>query len=269
MALASLPVSNPFDGMYRAGRTSVNRTIRTTTTIVGVVACAAVAALAAGPAFATPTSTPTSMSTSPPVHTMRTLASVQAAAVTETGKRITSLTAAIGKATANTTLSSSDKTTILETLNRDLTGMKAVAAKIAADSTLVQAEADHSTIFKDYRVYAVSLPQSAYAAIAVNITFSASARLTREEARLSRLLSGKDAAKSTTALQAALTDMSAQIDKATNAVSGLSAGVLAVTPEQYNSNHAVLVPFKASVVAARTALKQARSDAKIVRAALK
>ncbi len=248
----------------------MNRIIRATT-IAGVVACSAFAALGVAPAFADSTgpSAPAPTSSSPAPHAHRTLATVQTAGAAATAKRITSLDTAIDRVAANSTLTGSDKTTILATLNADLGGMKTVAARIAADTTLTQAKADYATIFRNYRVYAVGLRQAAYAELADHVTPTIAARLTAEEARLSGRLSGKDAAKSTSALQADLTDMTAQIAKATGTVSGLAAGALAVTPAQFNSNHAVMAPFTASAAAARAALKQARSDAQTVRAALK
>jgi hypothetical protein len=118
-------------------------------------------------------------------------------------------------------------------------------------------------------VYAVALPQAAYAATADTITSTTAGKLAAAETRLSGLLSGKDSAKSTPALLGDLTDMTTQIGKATSAVSGLAAGALAVTPAQYNTNHAIMAPFKASATTARAALKQALSDAKTVRTALK
>ena len=245
----------------------MNRTIRTVT-IVSVVAITALAALGSAPAFADSTSIKPE-STATTSKTPRNLTSVQAAAITATGKRITSLDTAIANVTANTTLTDSDKTAILSSLTGDLAGMNAVATKIAADTDLAQAEADYATISVRYRVYSVALAQAAYAALADTVTSKTALKLNAEETRLSGLLSGKDASKSTAALQANLTDMTVQIGNATGAVSGLAAGSLAVTPEQYNGNHAVMAPFKTSATTARIALKQAQSDATTIRAVLK
>jgi hypothetical protein len=250
----------------------VNRTIRTTT-IVGVVACTAFAALGAAPAFAasTPTASPTSTASpkAKATHTKKTLAQVQAAAVTTSAKETASLTKSITKVTSNTKVTSADKTTILGTLNADLAGIKTTESKVAGDTTLASATSDYKMIFTDYRVYAVAIPQAAYAVAADTATSTTLPRLTAAEQRLSTRLSGKGAAKSTAALQADLTDMTAQIGKAKTAVSGLSAAALAVTPAQYNANHSVMTSLKATVVTARTALKQARTDAKTIRTALK
>ncbi|MDY7541749.1 MULTISPECIES: hypothetical protein [unclassified Cryobacterium] len=154
------------------------------------------------------------------------------------------------------------------TLTGDLDGMHTLATKIAADTDLAQAKIDYAAIFNTYRVSSVVLPQAAYTVLADTVVSKSAVKLTTEQTRLSGLLSGKDASKSTAALQADLTDMAAQISKATSTVTGLATGSLAVTPEQYAANHDVMKAFTASATTARAALKQAQTDAKTLRAAL-
>jgi len=228
-------------------------------TTIGVITGAALLGAGAVPAFA---------DTAAPGGG-HTLAEIQASAVTKTGQRTTSLNSAIAKVTANTYLTATDKSTILGILNADLAGMSTVAAKVAADTTVAQAATDYRTIFTGYRVYAVAIPQAHYAAAADSLTTRAIPRLTKTQQKLSALLSGRDASKSTPALQADLADMTSQIDKASSSLSGLASTALAVTPATYDGNHGVLAPVKASLAIARAALKQARSDAAAIVAALR
>lgn len=237
----------------------LSTTVRTGV-IAGALACTTIIGLAATPAFA---------DTSSSVKSGRTLAQIQVDGAAKTAQRITSLTTGISTITANTHLSSGDKTTILGTLNNDLSGMKSLQSKIAADTTKADAAADYTTIFTTYRVYAVALPQAHYAAAADNLDSAVLPRLTDVQSRLAALLAGKDASKSTPALQASLADMSTQITDASGSLSGLSAAALAVTPAQYNSNHDVLKDLRQKLTSARTAVKQARQDAKTVVAALR
>ncbi|MEO7123635.1 MAG: hypothetical protein ABI400_11075, partial [Lacisediminihabitans sp.] len=230
-----------------------------TSIIATAVACTAIAGVSATPAFA---------STSSPHATGRTLAQIQTNAATKTAERVTSLTKEITTITANTHLSSGDKSAILGTLNSDLSGMKSLATKIAADTTKSEASADYKTIFTTYRVYAVALPQARFAAATASLDSVSIPRLTATHTRLVARLAGKGASKSTPALQADLTDLSTQVANANTSLSGLSAAALAVTPAQYNSNHDVLKALKVKLTAARTALKQARQDAKAVVTAL-
>jgi hypothetical protein len=238
----------------------VNRLTRNA--LIGTAATAALVAGACVPAFAAgPTPSPT--------HTPRTLASIQAAAKTQTSKREASLHTAIGKITAAKGISSADRATVLATLNSDLSAMSAVEAKIAADTTVKSAAADSKTIDTTYRVYAVAIPQAHLASAADRLTSTAIPTLTAAHTKLAAALSGRDASKSTPALQADLTDMAAQITAADNALNGVSAKALAVTPSDFNANKSVLSPLRSSVKTAVADLKKARSDAKTIRAAIK
>lgn len=236
-----------------------SKTIRTSV-IAGALACTTLIGISATPAFA---------DTSSPVSQGRSLAQIQADGAAKTSQRIGSLTAGISAATANIHLSSGDKSTILSTLNSDLGGMKSLQTKIAADTTRAEASADYKTIFTSYRVYVVALRQARYAAAASTLDSAVIPRLTDVHKRLTALLAGKDASKSTPALQASLADMDTQLTSASTSLSGLSDAVLAVTPAQYNSDHDVLAASKQKLTAARTALKQARQDAKTVVTALR
>lgn len=239
---------------------------------LATVASAGVACLSllAVPAFADTTPTPSPAPTaSSAAHAPKTLAQVQAAGAKATTDRENKLSAAITKVTADKSLSSSDRSTILGTLNADLAAMKSSAARIAADTTVGQAQTDLKAVFDTYRVLAVALPQARLASDSDRITSSATTTLTKEQATLAGLLSGKDKAKSTAALQADLSDMSSQTKTAAHDADGVDSAALAVTPAAYNANHSVLASEKAAITAARTALTKAKSDAKTIRQALK
>jgi hypothetical protein len=232
------------------------------TSLIGTALAAALVAGSCVPAFADGTSTPAPA-------TGKTLAAIQANAKVKTSDRITSLNAAIAKVTAAPDISASDRSTILGTLNHDLGGMNSVEAKIAADTTVATAAADYKSIFTTYRVYAVAIPQARLAAAADRMTSTAIPKATDAQTKLAAALAGPDKAKSTPALQADLTDMSAQITAATSALNGVAARSLAVTPSEYNSNHAVLSSVRSDVKTAIADLKKASADGKAVLAAIK
>lgn len=238
--------------------------------ITSIVSTAAAAALAVGvcaPAFAdtpTPTPTPTPTSKAP-----QTLAAIQAKAKTATSDRETKLTAAIAKVTAAKGLTSSDRSTLLGRLNDDLVGMKSTEAKIAADTTASSAAADLKTVFTTYRVYAVALPQARVVSAVDRAESTGFARLASVESKLAADLSGKDAAKSTAALQADLADMKTQTAAAQSALSGVSAKAMSITPADYNANHDVVSSIRSSVKTALADLKKARADRKAIVSALK
>jgi hypothetical protein len=232
------------------------------TTLIGAAAAVALVAGSSVPAFADGTSTP-------PPSAGKTLATIQADAKLKTTARIGSLNTAIAKITAAQDIGSSDRSEILATLKGDVTGMNTVEAKIAADTTVATASADYKTIFTTYRVYAVAIPQSRLAAAADRETSTTIPRLTDAQTKLSAALAGPDAGKSTPALQADLSDMSAQVSAATAALNGIAAESLAVTPSAYNSNHSVLEPIRSAVKSAIADLTKASTDGKTVLAAIK
>jgi hypothetical protein len=232
------------------------------TTLIGTATVVALVAGSCAPAFADGTSTPAPSAG-------KSLSAIQAEAKIKTTARIGALNTAIAKVTAAQDISSSDRATILGTLNGDLAGMNTVEAKIAADTTAATAAADYRTIFTTYRVYAVAIPQSRLAAAADRMTSTSIPKLTDAQSKLAAALAGPDASKSTPELQADLADMTAQIASATSALNGIAAQALGVTPAAFNANHSVLQPVRSAVKAAIADLKKAAADGKTVVAAIK
>jgi hypothetical protein len=232
------------------------------TTLIGAAAAVALVAGSCAPAFADGTATPAPSGG-------KTLGVIQANAKVKTTARIGALGTAIAKINAAQDISSSDRTTILATLNGDVAGMNTVEAKVAADTTVATAAADYKTIFTGYRVYAVAIPQSRFAAAADRMTSTTIPKLTTAQSKLAAALAGPDASKSTPALLADLADMSTQIAAAGAALNGIAAESLAVTPAAYNSNHSVLSPIRSAVKTSIDDLKKASTDGKTVLAAIK
>ena len=205
---------------------------------------------------------------SPSVTAHSGLAAIQQAGAAATAKRITSLTTGIGKVNATKTLSSADKSTVLATLNADLTGMQGLQSKIAADTSAATAWTDYRSIFTGYRVYAVALRQSFIAAAADGLTDTAIPKLQSAATKISDFFASHPD-KATPELQAKLADMQAKTADAASKTSGLAAAALAVTPAAYNANHAVLTDDRAAAREALADAKAAAQDGRAIRAALK
>jgi hypothetical protein len=235
--------------------------------LIGAVAVCALTAVTATPAIAAEIQTGVASSNVVTADAARTLAVIQADAAAKIAKRQASLTKAIARVTANKYLTNADRSAILGTLNADASGLTSLGAKIAADTDRAVAAEDFGKIFTSYRVYAVALPQAHYAAAADALTGTVIPKLNDAYTKLVSRLAASG--KSTPALEATLADMKTQIDKATSSASGVAAAALAVTPAQYNSNHAVLSSVHASIVSAHSAARLARADAKTVVQALR
>ena len=203
-----------------------------------------------------------------PVTAHSSLAAIQQAGAAATNKRIASLNTGISKVNSTKTLSSADKSTVLATLNNDLSGMKTLQAKIAGDTTAATAWTDYRSIFTEYRVYAVGLQQSFIAAAADGLTDTAIPKLQSAAAKISTYFAAHPD-KVTPDLQAKLADMQAKTADAASKTTGLAAAALAVTPAAYNANHAILTDDRAAARAALADSKAAAQDGRAIAAALK
>jgi hypothetical protein len=214
---------------------------------------------AAAPAFADGSPSPAPHAS----HAPRSLSDIQAKGAADTSKRIASLNAAIPKITAAKGITDAHRSTVLATLNADAAAMKSLATKIAADTTVASAAADVKSIFTQYRVYAVALPQARITAGADRLTGTAIPRLQKVAAALAPKVSGN------ADLQAKLDDLNAQLKTATTDTDGLASAALAVTPAAYDANHDAMSGLRAKAKAAATAVKQASQDAQAIRQSLK
>lgn len=217
------------------------------------------ASLGAAPAFADDAPKPTAHSS---------LAQIQQAGATQTAKRITSLTSAITRVNSNTSLTASDRSTVLGTLNADVAGMTSLQAKIAADTAASTAWTDYRSIFTEYRVYAVALPQSYEAAAADRLTGTAIPKLQSAHDRLASNLAANPG-KWTSAMQTQLSDMQSKIDDAKTRSTGLAARALAVTPAGYNADHTLISNIRTDLRTALADCKAAAQDGRALVQALK
>ena len=206
---------------------------------------------------------PTSAST-PADRQTDTLAAIKAKAQSAISLRLSALQAASTATQGNRFLTSSDRATILSTLSSDEAGLTALGPVIQADTTVAQARSDYDTIFTRYRVFALAIPQSRFAAAADDLTDTVVPRLGDAQQKLETLLAGKDSSKNTPAVQAAMNDLGNRIAGITSYASGLSATVLGYTPAQWNANHDLLSPLRSRLQDARADAKGARTDVRTV-----
>lgn len=197
------------------------------------------------------------------------VAAIKAKAAAAISIRVGALQTAISDVTANKYLTDSDRSTVLGTLNSDLSGLNALAPIVQADTTVTKARSDYDSIFLDFRVFALALPQTRLAAAADDLTGTVVPHLTDAQSRLRALLSGKDTSKDNASVQAAMTDLGHQINAIDSATNGLSPSVLAYTPAEWNANRALLAQPRSDLVTARADARKARSDIRTVVAALK
>jgi hypothetical protein len=189
-----------------------------------------------------------------------TLGSIKTRAAAAISLRLSALGDAVNAVNGNRWLTASNKATVLTILNGDVSGLTALGPKIQADTTVTQARSDYRSIFLDYRVFALALPQTRFAAAADDLLNGVVPRLTDAQHRLASLLSGADSGRNGASVQAAMSDLAKQITAISTSVTGMPTQILAFTPAEYDANHSLLLPIRATLTSARSDALAARSD---------
>jgi hypothetical protein len=222
---------------------------------MGAVVLASAAALGAGGSLAgaaTPTATPQSLS------------GTQAKAAAAIALRTDDLNAAIAKVNADQRLGS-DNGALVAYLQAQIAPLQALGQKIASDTSGSTAAADYATIFTNFRVLALVLPAAHIAGAADQIKVTTVTNLTVLAAKAASRVNPSNQAT----LQPLINDLQAQIAATTNATAGVSATVLAYTPAEWNTNHALLASGHSAVQSADNDIAKAHADLKQIAAVLK
>jgi ATP-dependent protease HslVU (ClpYQ) ATPase subunit len=178
---------------------------------------------------------------------------------TEISRRLTVLNTLASKVSAATKLTASDKASLSGEVSSEVGGLTALKAKLDADTDLTTAKADANSIFTEYRVFALVVPQ-------VGLVKTADDQQTAE-AKLSDLatkLQGR-----ITGTNATLSDMQAKLAAATSISSSIESQVVILTPTDYNTDHTVLSGDVTQLKTAQSDNQAAAADARNLIASLK
>jgi hypothetical protein len=231
-------------------------------TLVATAAVATVGLAAGGAvAYAAGSPAPTKASVSAKLPKGAPLAQIQAAAATAINARISSLNAAIADVQKRTDLGG-DQAVLLHSLQADVSGLTQLGVKIAADTDQAAARTDYHQVATNFLVYSLTLPVTHLVSASDRINNTVAPRLTAGAAKIAAKLTPADQAT----VQPLLTDLTNQVAKAETAIKGLPSSLEAYTPSQLQANHDLLKPARTSLAAAKTAITQARHDAKQVAA---
>ncbi|GEM_PF-2389887 len=237
--------------------TNPRRNIRHWRALAGTVLLAALATVAAmlapgAPAALADDQTATSTTAVPPPGQ---LVAIQARSAALVRQRVASLEAAI-RAVGRESYLGTDAATLEAAMQADITGLQALEAKIAADTTVQQAASDQALIWTQFRVYRLVLPVARLVATTgyiVNVVLPAlNQELAEAQARVSSSGQG--------ALGPLVAQVQAELQVAANATNGLSAELLGYTAAQWDANPGLLVPAQTSVRTALQAISLARRD---------
>lgn len=182
-----------------------------------------------------------------PGTTTDSLEVIQQLADRATNERIRAIDRALDRVDRNDSLTDDHRTTIIANLTADQQAMEQLQAEIAAETNAAEALTAYRSIFTDYRVFAVSLPQSLYAAGADRLT----------ETAIPRLELGYDALAAASDDTEGLAELRAAIDEASQLADGIADAALAVEPSDYNADSTVLAELRLELRQAAAAVNDA------------
>ena len=198
-----------------------------------------------------------------------TLPAIQAAGARATAARISAINRTVPDITRTSCLTDAHRSTALDELTTALGGMNTLRDEIAADTTTSVAADHYRSIFVDWRVDGVVIPQTRYAVGADCIENVSIPALVEAQTALIAAVAAADPSKVTPAVEADMAQLDTQIAGAKADIAGVADEALAVTAADYNSNKAVLSDVKVSISSATSAVKLARIAAADVAKALK
>lgn len=189
----------------------------------------------------------------------------------EINRRFTTLTQLGSKVSGSKVLTSSDAAALTAEIGSTTSGLTALKATIDAETSIPALKADIVKIAADYRVYLLVVPQVNLVSGADFVLVAQTKFATVNTNLMARIAKAKAAGKDTTAAQADLDKMNADVTAAVGLATPLPAALLPLTPAQYNGGTAgpVLNNARAALLKARDDLKDAAASAKACRDALK
>jgi hypothetical protein len=171
------------------------------------------------------------------------------------------------RASASGPLTDAHTATITAFLAAATDGLTARLADVDAATTAEQLKAACSKIVPDFRIYALRTPQ-VHLAIGFDAADQAHGRLEGVADKLQAAIDAGQGGNIPLATEK-LAAMRVALDAAAAATAGHADALLAVTPVDYNADHAVLAPYRASLVTAKGHLREAARLARDAAAALR
>jgi len=205
-------------------------------------------------------SVPTSSSSASTLNQKDRLLKLKIAGDKEIDKRLTSLKAIRARLNDIRTLTSTQKTNLVSSIDTEISNLTAQQSKIDADTNLATLKIDIKDIILSYRVYALYVPQlritiAADRVIDLNVKFNAVA------VKLNTKIQAYQAkGKDVSALTIAYNDLVAKINNAGTQANNATTVVLPLTPAGYPGNKVQLEQGRNNIKSAYSDLKAARVD---------
>lgn len=252
---------------------------------VGTLALVPTAAFALGsgrhatqsPADSAPTGQPGTSTSAPsgsgqasdPVCSPTQFQAAQQKVETGLSNRVTQLDKLLTRVQGAKHVTSGDAATLENDIsNVELPGIEALQPEVQSATTCAQLRGYAHSMVYDYRVYMVMTPQADETLAADTETYLDQKLSGLEPQIQAAIAKAQSEGKDVSGAQAAFGDLQTQVTTAGSDVSGLSATLLAQTPQGAPGNQTVFKNARSSEENARTALKAAAADLKTIRSDL-
>ena len=199
----------------------------------------------------------------------QTLANIISKGTAAINLRLTTLGNLSGQVSSSAKLSSADKTYLSNEISGEISGLTALKTKLAADTTVAEANTDNSSIYSSYRVYALVVPKVGIVSTADNQITKEAALTTQAQTLQTEITTDQNAGKDVSSVQTALNNMNTQITNAQSISSGMESTVLPLLPSDWNANRAILSGDNAQLATAAQDNVTANKDAGSIAASLK
>jgi hypothetical protein len=150
----------------------------------------------------------------------------------------------------------SDGTSLVNTMESDISGLEALGNKIQGDTTVQEVRADTPLIFSQYRVFYLEQPVVADVIRIDRITNITLPYLAKEIA----YLQSRENSSNQGVIGPLVANMQANDQTAASETNGLSAQLISFTPAEWNANHALLNGPTANMLIAARAVGTSEKD---------
>lgn len=181
----------------------------------------------------------------------------------EITRRITALNDLNTRVQAMQAVTATFKQNLAANIQTEITTFTNLQAKIDADTDLATLKTDIQSITKSYRVYILVLPQGRIAAAADRVVTIVTMMSTLGSKLQARIQAASTAGNDTTALTAALTDMSGKLQDAQTQAQAAVTATASLQPD--NGDTTVMASNTAALKQARTDIQTAMTDLQAAR----
>ncbi len=172
-------------------------------------------------------------------------------------RRISTLGRLDSAAARSRALTGEHRATLTALLGDAKRGLDALKPQVAAATDTDELRAACEPVGPAFRVYRLRVPQT-WTVIAIDTAGAAATRLGSAADRIdSAIAEARAAGKDTAAADAALATMRARTAEGIGLLAGDADAVLAISPEQFDANPAVLTPYRSDLTSARAAFRAA------------